>query len=72
MVHGIEEVVEVAWQINLDVDSDDVQKLLDARNQELTMGKLIPMHEQDVEEFESSSIRRSNDSWEFDRRHQFN
>ncbi|GFW71909.1 hypothetical protein TNCV_3220851 [Trichonephila clavipes] len=35
--------------------SDDVQKLLDIHNQELTMDELIEMHEQeqDIEELES-------------------
>ncbi|GFX03012.1 hypothetical protein TNCV_3261581 [Trichonephila clavipes] len=39
-------------QINLEVDSDDVQELLDSHNQELTMDELIEMHEQeqDIEE----------------------
>ncbi|GFX44250.1 hypothetical protein TNCV_4376381 [Trichonephila clavipes] len=32
----IEEVVDFARQINLEVDSDDVQELLDSHNQKLT------------------------------------
>ncbi|GFU63694.1 hypothetical protein TNCV_1509732 [Trichonephila clavipes] len=36
-----------ARQINLKVDSDDVQELLDSHNQELTIDELIEMHEQD-------------------------
>ncbi|GFW57715.1 hypothetical protein TNCV_2926341 [Trichonephila clavipes] len=50
----IEEVVDFAKQINLDVDSDDVQELLDSRNQVLVMDELIEMHEQeqDIEELE--------------------
>ncbi|GFU06254.1 hypothetical protein TNCV_4765531 [Trichonephila clavipes] len=32
----IEKVVDLARQINLEVDSDDVQKLLDSNNQRLT------------------------------------
>ncbi|GFU75254.1 hypothetical protein TNCV_2056971 [Trichonephila clavipes] len=42
-------------QINLEVDSDDVQEWLDSHNQELTVDELIEMHEQeqDIEEFES-------------------
>ncbi|GFX71038.1 hypothetical protein TNCV_3648031 [Trichonephila clavipes] len=32
----IEEVVDLAGQINLELDSDDVQELLDSNNQELT------------------------------------
>ncbi|GFV87986.1 hypothetical protein TNCV_3241361 [Trichonephila clavipes] len=43
----IEEVVNLSKQINLEVDSDDVQELLDTHNQELTMD------EQDIEELES-------------------
>ncbi|GFX93668.1 hypothetical protein TNCV_1588451 [Trichonephila clavipes] len=48
---AIEEVVDLARQINSEVDSDDVQELLDSHYQELTMDKLIEMHEQDIEEF---------------------
>ncbi|GFX96116.1 hypothetical protein TNCV_2290061 [Trichonephila clavipes] len=42
-------------QINLKVDSDDVQDLLDFRNQELTIDVLVEMHEneQDIEELKS-------------------
>ncbi|GFW24522.1 hypothetical protein TNCV_2403871 [Trichonephila clavipes] len=47
----IEEVVDVARQINLAGDSDGVQELLDAHNQEL-----IEMHEQDIEELESLDL----------------
>ncbi|XP_023218164.1 uncharacterized protein LOC111620476 [Centruroides sculpturatus] len=39
----IEEVVDLARQINLEVDSDDVQELLDSHNQELTIDELIEM-----------------------------
>ncbi|GFW53192.1 hypothetical protein TNCV_3294391 [Trichonephila clavipes] len=48
------EVVDLAWQINLE-DGDDVQELLDSHNQELTIDELVEMHkqEQDVEELES-------------------
>ncbi|GFX10029.1 uncharacterized protein TNCV_4101681 [Trichonephila clavipes] len=51
----IEEVVDLARQINLEVDSDGVQELLDFYNQELTMDELIEMHEQeqDIEKLES-------------------
>ncbi|GFX69077.1 hypothetical protein TNCV_4945771 [Trichonephila clavipes] len=50
-----EEVVDITRQINSEVESDDVQELLDSRNQELTMNELIEMHEQeqDIEELES-------------------
>ncbi|GFY32703.1 hypothetical protein TNCV_4638091 [Trichonephila clavipes] len=41
-----EEVVNFAKQINLEVDSDDIQQLLDSHNKELTMDELIEMHEQ--------------------------
>ncbi|GFV22076.1 hypothetical protein TNCV_4527611 [Trichonephila clavipes] len=41
----IEDVVDLARQINLEVDSDDVQKVLDTHNQELTMDELVQMHE---------------------------
>ncbi|GFW06636.1 hypothetical protein TNCV_2189691 [Trichonephila clavipes] len=39
----IEEVVDLSRRINLEVDSDNVQKLLDSHNQELTIGKFIEM-----------------------------
>ncbi|GFV66301.1 hypothetical protein TNCV_2737151 [Trichonephila clavipes] len=44
---------DLAWQINLEVDSDDVAELL--QNQELTIDELIEMHkqEQEIEELES-------------------
>ncbi|GFX93768.1 hypothetical protein TNCV_1589441 [Trichonephila clavipes] len=45
----IEEVVDLARQINLEVDSDDVQELLDSHNQELPIEK---MHEQNIEELQ--------------------
>ncbi|PRD26899.1 UNVERIFIED_CONTAM: hypothetical protein NCL1_36840 [Trichonephila clavipes] len=44
----IEEVIDLAWQINLEVDSDDVQELLDLHNQEFTIDKLTEMHEQET------------------------
>ncbi|GFX22613.1 hypothetical protein TNCV_2993481 [Trichonephila clavipes] len=44
------EDVDLARQINLEVDRDDVQELLDFHNQELTMDELIEMQEQDIEE----------------------
>ncbi|GFS62578.1 hypothetical protein TNCV_1263311 [Trichonephila clavipes] len=51
----IKEVVDLANQINLEVNSDDVQELLDFHNQELTSDDLIEMHEQKevIEELES-------------------
>ncbi|GFX85281.1 hypothetical protein TNCV_2675561 [Trichonephila clavipes] len=61
----IEEVVDLARQISLEVDSDEVQELLDSHNQKLTIDELIEMQEQYLEELESlrpSTIRRSNDA----------
>ncbi|GFW97836.1 hypothetical protein TNCV_1425991 [Trichonephila clavipes] len=49
------------WQINLEVDSDDVQELLDCYNQELTVDEITEMHEQDIEELESSDPVQSED-----------
>ncbi|GFW76485.1 hypothetical protein TNCV_1582641 [Trichonephila clavipes] len=52
----IEEVIDLARQINLVVDSvGDVKEMLDSHNQELTIDELIEMHEQDqdIEELES-------------------
>ncbi|GFV50380.1 tigger transposable element-derived protein 1 [Trichonephila clavipes] len=56
-----EEVVDLARQTNLEVDSDDVQELLDSHNQELTMDELIEMHEQDIKEHESKDPAQSED-----------
>ncbi|GFV29757.1 hypothetical protein TNCV_1925821 [Trichonephila clavipes] len=41
-------------QINIEVDSDDVQELMDSHNQEVTMDELVEMHEpeQDINELE--------------------
>ncbi|GFT41134.1 hypothetical protein TNCV_5034211 [Trichonephila clavipes] len=46
------EVADLARQINLEVDSDDVQEFLDSNNQELATDELTKKHEQeqDVEE----------------------
>lgn len=51
----IKDVVELGRQINLEVDSDDVQELLDSHNQELTIDELIKMREQeeDIENLDS-------------------
>ncbi|GFV34577.1 hypothetical protein TNCV_1448831 [Trichonephila clavipes] len=46
----IEEVADLSKQINLEVDSDEVQELMDSHNQELTIDELIKMHEQEIEE----------------------
>ncbi|GFU17115.1 hypothetical protein TNCV_1853731 [Trichonephila clavipes] len=40
----IQGVVYLAKQINLEVDINDVQKLLDFHNRELTMDELIEIH----------------------------
>ncbi|GFT25061.1 hypothetical protein TNCV_179731 [Trichonephila clavipes] len=52
----IDEVINLACQINVEVNSDDVQDLLDSHNKELTMDELVEMHEQkqDIEELKSS------------------
>ncbi|GFW66327.1 hypothetical protein TNCV_1712251 [Trichonephila clavipes] len=51
----IEEVANLARKINLEVKSENVQELLDAQYQELTIDELIEIHEQDqdIEELES-------------------
>ena len=36
-------MVVIAKQLNLEVDNDDVQKLLDLHNQELTIDEVIEM-----------------------------
>ncbi|GFW92800.1 hypothetical protein TNCV_1735931 [Trichonephila clavipes] len=65
LVIGLKKLLrDLAMQINLEMDSDEVQKLLDSRNQKLTTDELIEMQEKDIEELGSlltSSIRRSND-----------
>ncbi|GFX50027.1 hypothetical protein TNCV_2375161 [Trichonephila clavipes] len=45
-----QEVVNLARQINLKVNSNDIQELLDSLNQELTIDELIEMQEQDIGE----------------------
>ncbi|GFX27957.1 hypothetical protein TNCV_773421 [Trichonephila clavipes] len=45
----IEEVGDLARQINFEVDSDDIQELQDSRNPELTMDELVETHEQEQE-----------------------
>ncbi|GFX87927.1 hypothetical protein TNCV_4373921 [Trichonephila clavipes] len=45
----IEEVVNLARQINLELDSDDVKYLQNSDNQQLTIDELIEMHEQEQE-----------------------
>ncbi|GFW81349.1 hypothetical protein TNCV_376971 [Trichonephila clavipes] len=41
----IEEVVDLVRKLNLELDSDNVQELLDFHNLELAMDELIEMHE---------------------------
>ncbi|GFY01418.1 hypothetical protein TNCV_850261 [Trichonephila clavipes] len=59
--------------VNLEEDKEDVQELLNFKNQELTTGELIEMfnQEQDIEELESIDAVQSNYGWKFDRRPQF-
>ncbi|GFT77004.1 uncharacterized protein TNCV_1099031 [Trichonephila clavipes] len=51
----IEDIVDLARQINLEVDNEDVQEPLDPHNQELTMNALREMQEQEqvIEQLES-------------------
>ncbi|GFW61459.1 tigger transposable element-derived protein 1 [Trichonephila clavipes] len=53
--NGIEELADLARKINLEVDSDNLQGLLDSHNQELKMDELIKIHQQErgIEELES-------------------
>ncbi|GFU16094.1 tigger transposable element-derived protein 1 [Trichonephila clavipes] len=59
----IEEVVDFSGQINLEVDSNDIQELFESLNQELTINELIEMHEQEheIEELESLDPVQSED-----------
>ncbi|GFW98716.1 tigger transposable element-derived protein 1 [Trichonephila clavipes] len=57
----IEEVVNFERQINLEVDSDDIQELQNSHNQELTTDDFIAIHEQDIEKFESLDSIQSED-----------
>ncbi|GFX07676.1 histone-lysine N-methyltransferase SETMAR [Trichonephila clavipes] len=59
--NGIEEVIDLTIQINLEGDLGDVQEILDSHNQELTIDGLIKMHEhdQDIEELESLDPEQS-------------
>ncbi|GFU72604.1 hypothetical protein TNCV_4838321 [Trichonephila clavipes] len=47
------EVINLAKQIKLEMDRDDVQKLLDSHYQELITDVHVEMHEQDIEELQS-------------------
>ncbi|GFV87055.1 hypothetical protein TNCV_5112731 [Trichonephila clavipes] len=57
----IEEIVDFARQIHLEVDSGDVPELLDSLSQELTTNDLIAMHGQDIEELEPLDPVQSKD-----------
>ncbi|GFT23363.1 hypothetical protein TNCV_2016461 [Trichonephila clavipes] len=41
----IEDIVDFGREINLEVNSDEVQELQDSHHQELTVDELIEMHE---------------------------
>ncbi|GFT54414.1 hypothetical protein TNCV_2727481 [Trichonephila clavipes] len=56
-----EEVVDFARKIYLEVDSDDVQELLDSHHPELTIDELMKMLEKDIEELESLDPIQSED-----------
>lgn len=56
----IKEVVILARQINLEVDSDDVQEMLYSHYQGLTIDELIEMREQ-IEELDSLDSVQSED-----------
>ncbi|GFW18101.1 hypothetical protein TNCV_4006411 [Trichonephila clavipes] len=58
--HTLVEVVDLARQINLEADNDDVQELLDSHYQEQTMDELIEMHEQ-KQDIELESLVQSKD-----------
>ncbi|GFT88041.1 hypothetical protein TNCV_3039351 [Trichonephila clavipes] len=45
----IEKYADLASEINLEVDRDDIQELLVSHNQELTIDELIEMHAQELE-----------------------
>ncbi|GFX25863.1 hypothetical protein TNCV_2640071 [Trichonephila clavipes] len=59
----IEEVVDLARQINLEVDNDDIQDLVDSHNKELIIDELMEMYKQepDIKEFESLHPVQSED-----------
>ncbi|GFX92255.1 tigger transposable element-derived protein 1 [Trichonephila clavipes] len=59
----IEEDVVLARQINLEMESDDVEELLDSHNQGLTVDELTEMHEQEpsIETLESVDSVKSED-----------
>ncbi|GFV42479.1 hypothetical protein TNCV_289661 [Trichonephila clavipes] len=52
------QVVDLAKHLNLEVNSDDVQELLNSHNQALAIDELIEMYEQeqDIEEREPESL----------------
>ncbi|GFT38846.1 hypothetical protein TNCV_1585431 [Trichonephila clavipes] len=57
MGHLIEEVVDFARQINLEVDSEDFQELPDSHHQELTIDELIEMKMEHCEDQTLSSVK---------------
>ncbi|GFY01607.1 hypothetical protein TNCV_2607911 [Trichonephila clavipes] len=59
--NGIEEVVDLARQINLEVDGNDVRELLDSHHQERTMDELVEVQkqEQNIQEHGPIQSRRS-------------
>ncbi|GFT22298.1 hypothetical protein TNCV_3272991 [Trichonephila clavipes] len=57
----IEEIGNLAREINLKVDSDDIEELLDSHIQELTMDELIEMQERDIEDLKSIDPVQSED-----------
>ncbi|GFW41912.1 hypothetical protein TNCV_6211 [Trichonephila clavipes] len=63
LLYSVPYRISVGFQINLEVDRDDVQKLLDSHNQEVTIDELLEMHEQeqDIEELESFESAQSED-----------
>ncbi|GFX30090.1 hypothetical protein TNCV_2618011 [Trichonephila clavipes] len=72
-VNLIEEVINIYRQINLEMNSDDVQELLDSHSLELVMDELIETHEQkqDIEELEPLDSVQSEDRKAVDRKPRF-
>ncbi|GFU60871.1 hypothetical protein TNCV_3372061 [Trichonephila clavipes] len=66
----IEKIVNLARQISLEGDGDDIQELLDSQNRELTMDELIEMHRK--EKYIEEELFQSEDGRKPDRRSQFN
>ncbi|GFU98055.1 hypothetical protein TNCV_233301 [Trichonephila clavipes] len=66
----MEELVTLARQINLEMDRDDVQEVLNPKIQELTIDEKCTSTTLKNSVFSLSSISRSNDAWQFDKRPQ--